>query len=97
MFIIIYLLTPDEDLLSNTLVFNCSLYSRRRIGEYISLDLFYFVSLSHQQLFTHSLFSKTARARALVTLLRQLTCQSEGVRGQHREVDLQHSPTKEKY
>ena len=37
-----YLLTPGKDLLSKAGVFNCSL--RRRIGEYMSLDLFSAVS-----------------------------------------------------
>jgi len=31
----------------------------RRIGEYISLEPFYFVNLSHQQLFAHSLWKVT--------------------------------------
>ena len=36
---LIYLLTPDKDFQSKALVFCC-------IGEYISLDLFYFVNLT---------------------------------------------------
>ena len=44
-FIVVYLLAPEEDnFLSKVLVFPCFLVFRR-IGEYISLDLFSFVSL----------------------------------------------------
>ena len=53
-FIIIHLLAPDEDsFLSKPLVVHCFLVFRR-IGEYISLDLFYQFCQPQLQLFTHS-------------------------------------------
>ena len=42
----IYVLTPDEDSLSKALVFNQLLLVFRRIGKYISLELFFFVTLT---------------------------------------------------